>query len=401
MSRRIFISAIIFFIAVIDVYADEYQAVRGVVDLHSNISDGLYSPERIAELAKEDGIRILIFSDSALRKWEYGIWPLKNFLKRAVEENSVLRLGAGEYLKSISELNGKFPDLLIMPGLEVNPFYYWKGGPFSRNFSLNDYYKRFLVFGLNKDDFQNMPIAGNHSLKFNQYQGRQGIKPYQELIDYVNRKGGLVFWSHPEMESIQKYKEIEVYTPEHPRDLFLSSDYTGFGVTFTDRLEMLAPGGVWDKLLLEYISAARKKPVWIIGALHYDGFTRKINEVETMFFMKEITQRDVFDALREGRMYVRFNSGNQPLILREFSVKKLDYDTVGITIKGDKPFSSAAVKIELIRNGQLLKSFQEDNDEWEISVEDKLSAAERKIYYRLKISNSSSLIFSNPVFVGH
>lgn len=397
MRVRIIIGVIIFFISVISAYAQEYRLERGVMDLHSNISDGLYPPETTADFFKKEGIKVLIFGDSALRKWEYGLWPLRNLIKKTIQEKSVLRLGADKYLKELESLQNKFPGLLIIPGLEASPFYYWEGSPFSKNFSLNDSYKEFLVIGLGQRDFQDMPIVGNRSLKFNQYQGRQGIKPYQNLIDYVIKKGGIIFWAHPEMESVQKYKGIEVYTPEHPENLFLSYDYTGFGVTFTDKLKITETGGIWDKLLLEYIGGRRNKPVWIIGALHYDGLLRKKADVETIFFIKENSRAGILSALREGRMYARFNSGAQPAVLRKFSAENLG-SAVQVIISGSQP-SMGAVEIELIRNGRVLKRFQESGEEWEIIEQDTLAASEKKAYYRLKITGSSGLILSNPVFV--
>lgn len=411
MYRKVFISAIISFISVIPacrqagvLYAQEYKVVRGIVDLHSNISDGLYPLEKIAELAKEKDITVLIFADSALRKWEYGLWPFRSLIKKTQEENSVLRLGIEKYLKRFAILKKEFPGLVIIPALEVNPFYYWEGNPLSKNFSLNDWYKQFLVIGLNEKDYKNLPIVGNHGFgyislsRFNQYQGQQQIKPYQDLINYVNEKRGLVFWAHPDMESMQRYKGIEVYTPAHPEDLFLSHDYTGFGVTFTDRLKMIEVGDVWDNLLLEYLEGRRKKPVWVIGTLHYDGLSRKINEVETVFFVKDAKQEYVLDALREGKMYVRFNFRSPSIILREFNVENLNPDSIQITIKGTQVSSQGPIEVEIIRNGKVIKILNEERAEFTIVHTDK-TTNQGKIYYRLKMKSPSGLILSNPLFI--
>lgn len=378
-------------------YASEYRVVRGIVDVHSNMSDGLYSLEKIAESAREEGISVLIFTDSALRKWEYGLWPLRSLIKRTTEDNSVLRLGIERYLRRFAALREEFPGLVFVPGLEVSPFYYWKGNPLSRNFSLNDYHKQFLVIGLGRKDYQNMPILGNRS-RFNQYQGQQGIRPYQGFIDYVNEKKGLIFWAHPQMPVLQKYKGIDAYTPVHPEDLLLSRNYTGFGVTFTSKLNIAEVGGVWDKILLEYIEGKRKKPVWIIGSLHYDGPSRRIDDVETLFFIKQTRNEDILDALKQGRMYVRFNSGNPSIVLKEFSVKNLNSESIQISIKGTQVPSSGPIRIELISNGEVFKIFDESRDEWTIVVEDNLSPQKVRRYYRLKISSPKSLILSNPVF---
>jgi hypothetical protein len=145
------------------VFAQEYKVMRGIIDVHSKISDGKYSQEQIAELAGEKGLKVLIFSESALRKWEYGLWPLRNIIKKTYQENSVLRMGIGKYLKKFAALKRQFPGLVLVPGLEVSPFFYWEGSPFSKRFALVDYYKQFLIIGV-KRDYQNLPIVGNRRL---------------------------------------------------------------------------------------------------------------------------------------------------------------------------------------------------------------------------------------------
>ena len=161
---------------------------------------------------------------------------------------------------------------------------------------------------------------------------------------------------------------------------------------------MTEPGDMWDKLLMEYMEGKRKKPSWIIGSPHYTGESGAIDLVETVFFIKEAKKEDVLDALRKGRMYACFNLGGEPVILNEFSAKNTGYGSIQIIIKGTQAPTAEPLKIELIRNGQIFKKFEETNDEWAITVEDNLSAGESRVYYRLKINNDSSLIFTNPVF---
>ena len=115
MQRKIFISVLIFSLSLcISIYAQDYSVVRGIVDLHSNISDGDYSLERITQLAKEKGIQVLIFCDSALRKWEYGFWPLRGLFKKTLQDNSVSRFGIGKYLGKISR------DYGLVKALEIS-----------------------------------------------------------------------------------------------------------------------------------------------------------------------------------------------------------------------------------------------------------------------------------------
>jgi len=443
----IFICLLTFHSGQINAFAQEYKVVRGIIDIHSKISDGLYSQERVAESAREKGFKVVIFCESALRRWEYGLWPLRNIIKRTYQENSVLRFGPEEYIEKLAAIEKKFPNLKLIPGVETSPFFYWEGSPFSRHLALIDYYKQFLVLGLKPKDYRNMPIVGNRQFfylskdtlfnlwpiiliifglrflrkkalgiffilvgflflmnnlpfstsRFNVYQGYKGVKPYQDLIDYVNRRGGLIFLAHPEMLSQDAYFGIETYTAPHPEDLLLAHDYTGFGVTNT--FKITEPGDIWDQILLEYVDGKRKKPAWIIGALHYTGPGELRGSPETLFFIKELNEKDILDALRQGRMYVRFDLEGEPVVLNEFSAKNADSGSIRIIIKGTQTPTAEPLKIELIRNGETFKKFKETGSEWAIIAEDNLPTGVSRAYYRLKISNPSSIIYTNPVFV--
>jgi hypothetical protein len=428
----------------ISAFAQGTNVVPAAIDVHSRISDGLYSQEKIANLAKDKGIKILIFSESALRKWEYGIWPLRNIIKKTYQENSVLRMGIGKYMNKFAYLQNKFPDLVLIPGMELSPYFYWQGSPLSKRCALMDYYKQFLIIGIDKS-YGDVPLVGNRGFsfisrssliglwpvfiiifgilvlrkrilgislivigllflvnnlpfsasRFNAYQGYKGVKPYQDLIDYVNRKGGIIFWAHPQALSQKSYFGIESYTHAHLEDLLLTHDYTGFGLMYYDIAEA---GSIWDRLLLEYIAGKRKKPVWIIGNLHYTGESAALGFLETLFFLKDPSVGDVLNALRTGKMYARFNLGGEQSVLNEFSLKKTGVSSVEITIKGSQFSADDIVKIELIRNGVLLKRLEVTGSQWSVTENDEILQEKQKVYYRLKISTPASIIVSNPIF---
>ena len=97
------------------------------------------------------------------------------------------------------------------------------------------------------------------SSPFSQYKGDLGAQPYQELINYVNSNGGLVFWNHMEAPNEIKQKgRIAYKTDPYPKDLMLTSDYTGFQSIADFPVMQIEPGNEWDNVLGEYIQGLAK-----------------------------------------------------------------------------------------------------------------------------------------------
>ncbi|HCJ66799.1 MAG TPA: hypothetical protein DHV62_05590 [Elusimicrobia bacterium] len=133
-----------------------------VIHVHSNFSDGEHSVEDIAQIAERKGIKSVIFSDHALMRWEYGLWPLQDILKKRVDKNSVLKYGAKRYFQKIEEVQKKYPEILFLPGVESAPFYYWSGKHFKYHLTLHNWHKHLLITGLNHpNDYENLPLVSN------------------------------------------------------------------------------------------------------------------------------------------------------------------------------------------------------------------------------------------------
>lgn len=128
----------------------------------TTVSDGNLDLSEIVRLARTKGIKILVITDRDSMKWEYGLWPLRNLIKKTVESNSVFKYGVDNYLKSIALESSKNKDMVIIPGLESAPFYSWSGSPFYRNLKISDWHKHILVIGLEKSkDIKNLPVLAN------------------------------------------------------------------------------------------------------------------------------------------------------------------------------------------------------------------------------------------------
>ncbi|MFA4911539.1 MAG: PHP domain-containing protein [Desulfobacteria bacterium] len=450
-------------------YANDYIQIPGLIDLRSTFSDGSYSIEELVNMAKNRGLEVVIFTDHDHVEMEYGLFPFRHIIKRRVEKPSVLKIGAENYLNKIKEVGYKYPEMILIPGVESAPFYYWTGSILKGNLTAHNWEKHILIIGLEKpEDYNNLPIlSGGFSTKyvsqflpatlliivsvffsiflircrgiyrkigiivfilsllliinyhpfkssmFDQYHGDQGILPYQELINYVNEKGGMTFWSHPESKSgIDKKGRIHVNTPPHPDDLVKAMGYTGFAALYGDNITVTEPYGQWDTVLQEYCLGKRAKPAWgISGADYHSEAGGKLGEFPTIFMVKEKTKEEVLSALKNGRMYVCQGSIDYRLSLDEFTVSDPSTHsqaTVGgeISAKGSPvleiKLSSSdkknyTIQGRIIRSGKLINTFS-GTTPLEYTYRDNYFNPNDKIYYRIDVKGPGMLV-SNPIFV--
>ena len=383
----------------------EYIQVPGLIDIHTDFSDGAHTLEYLVKLAQKRGIDVLFINDHDRKVLEYGIRPFQNILKKRVEESSLNKKGPANYLDMIRSASEKYPDSILIPGAESAPFYYWKGSYFKKNLTVCDWERHLLIVGLEKpEDYKELPILHNgHSIKYtrssvsvglilflvlfvaglclvkwrgiirysgiaisvialllvinnhpiksspyDQYHGEQGIAPYQLLIDYVSSRGGMVFWNHPETKSGKgKLDPIFRDTPPYPQVLKESKNYSGFAALYGDSITITEPGNIWDKVLIEYCSGRRENPVWGISSADFHregGAGEKLGNFPTFFLVKSKTKKDILDALKKGRMYACRGDVDSPrLILENFSIS--DSKSAQKVVMGEEIFSKGSLRI--------------------------------------------------------
>lgn len=132
------------------------------VHVHSDISTGSQSLDQIAEEARRVGIDAVVFSENLALRYEYGLFPLRGMVRRTVTLPSVVEYGFDRYLTAVAEAQARHPDVLLVPGVEVTPHYYWTGSLFDGNLTMHNGQKNLLVFGLTRaEDFAALPVPGN------------------------------------------------------------------------------------------------------------------------------------------------------------------------------------------------------------------------------------------------
>ncbi|MBI4536535.1 MAG: hypothetical protein HY712_01105 [candidate division NC10 bacterium] len=133
-----------------------------VVHAHSTWSTGDQSLEQLVSLAKARGVRAVILTENLLQQFEYGLPPLRSFLRHRVEYPSLLQKSPRKFLAAVRQANARQPDVLFIPGAETLPYYYWTGSLLGGTLTMHDGQKNILVVGLQRpEDYQRLPVIGN------------------------------------------------------------------------------------------------------------------------------------------------------------------------------------------------------------------------------------------------
>ncbi len=353
------------------------------VDVKTRFSDGCHSIQEVSNLARESELDGLIFGDHDRKSLEYGVWPFERILKKKEEFPSILFNSASAYLTEVNLNNEMSDELILIPGMESAPFYYWTGSLFEKNLLAHNWGKHILVLGLPSPlDYEQIPtLNSNYSSKysekffpqfiifillclisvllffskrfpklsltlaliafllainnhpfrsslFDQYNGDPGPLPYQEMINYANSKGALTFWNHLEHppKAEDEGLSFKTETKPHPEDLFQTNGYVGFQALGNNPISLIQPSKEWDQILNLYLIGKRKWPIWGYGSSDFhcqqeDG--PKLGSIRTVILVRNKDQASVVDAMRSGRMYsVSSLSLKDRLSLDEFNLKE-------------------------------------------------------------------------------
>lgn len=252
-----------------------------------------------------------------------------------------------------------------------------------------------------------------------------GSDPYQAYIDAVIGAGGLVFWGHPEGAStippaavLGGLLHVRSQTPAHAADLERTRHYTGFAALYADNITATEPGHEWDRTLTAYLAGQRQRPAWGTGEIdyHVDEPGGRIDDIQTVLWVSEASRAAVLEALARGRSYA-VRGGQAALSLERWSLRtgsvvavsgeRADVDTptwqVGAVVdkvNGDEE----EVRVRLIRGDadgsvRVVADVRGRTPLRLERVESDLVAGNRR-YYRLMARSRTSILTSNPVFIG-
>ncbi len=165
--NRIFLSLFLGIILPCQVFAQAQSWHSGLFRVNTTISAGDESIETITSKAERNGMEFVVFSDQFLVKGEYGLPPFRNIIKKSVDRKSITTYGIDEYLTRINDAGRKHPDLVLIPGADIAPHYYWTGSPFRNNLTTRQFSEQLTVFGSGNTEFyRKLPVIHNDYMSF-------------------------------------------------------------------------------------------------------------------------------------------------------------------------------------------------------------------------------------------
>lgn len=347
--------------------AEQRVPLRVAIHIHSTASTGTLSLEALAVRAEQQGLDAIVLSDNFSLEYEYGLQPLAGLLRKTLSFPSVLSYGVERYLEEIHSVQARHPQLVIVPGVEVAPYYYWTGSLWRGDLTMHDAQRNLLVLGLTKaEDYRALPARGNPSSftvdgaslanaaplllavpalflwkpigaarrtvaacclvlavatlvnawplgtpPFSSYESQLGYRPYQALVEVANQRGAVVLWSMTEARDLQSHAfgplgTVTVRTDAHPEALALTSGYAGFGGLYQDTRTVTAAGGLWDQVIQACREGAQSAVPAMIGEIAFHGLADKgkdLDRVVTTVFAKERSVAGLLSAIRSGHAY--------------------------------------------------------------------------------------------------
>ena len=473
------------------VAAPAYRPVPAALHVHSTWSTGNLSLDALASLAVARGVEAVFLADGHLHRFEYGVRPLRGLLRYRVEHPSVLSNGPEAFLREVQAVNARRRNLVVVPGVEVVPHYYWTGRLLDGTLTMHNAQKNLLALGLYRpEDYRDLPAVGNPGaatwslrslwlvspvllaipgiwllrttrrrvvrlrhfrvsearrriapaalcvlggtvLLANNYPFREppvsaydadaGLRPHQDVIDFVTARKGLAVWSLPEARDFHvvavKGLRATLRTDPYPDDLLRTDRFAAFGGLYEDTTTFTDPSHGWDQLLLDYLHGRRAEPAWAVAeaAYHAEGQAgKRLGDVQTVVLAERPDAAGLVEALRAGRAYSRLRTDDEHLSLDRFQVLSSGVAPAeaGGTLAlapGDRPEVHAAigsesgrrvsVEVRLIRSGTVVQTLRAETPvalRWTGGP----LPPESRLYYRLEARGPAGLrLLSNPIFV--
>jgi len=126
--------------------ADARLQIETAIHVHTRATTGgRLTPTEIAELARREGVEAVVYTDTLVRDTRYAPWPLRYLFEVRRTAPSLVDYGVGTFLEELQAARARFPELLLLPGVEVTPYYWWSGSLLEGRLVLHDFQRDLIV----------------------------------------------------------------------------------------------------------------------------------------------------------------------------------------------------------------------------------------------------------------
>lgn len=364
-----------------------WTIARASMHNHTVFSDGSRSPEDLLELARSQGMAILAYNDH--REGHICIGE-----RVCIDSGGVESHGYDVYYEKLREMReaARGQGMIALKGIEVSSPWFWNSGK-SPNLVLEGQYNHFTVYGVEDTQiFKDMPAR--RSLDNLKPEKDLGSAPFQEFVSYLDERGALVCAVHVDLGQDDWLGPVHVVTPPPVHNLLLD-DLTTFAALPEGFSEQAGgPGGLWDTVLAEYLAGMRDRPLFAMGDADYHGPKRSLAYATTLFYMREFTEEEIYNCMREGRMVALQGETFQDSYVAKWSVtgggepqnpvmlgQEVTLDAAPVvTFALDHDTSDTSVR--LIRNGVVL--FERPGTSFTY-IDDEQGRKREPAYYRVEL----------------
>jgi hypothetical protein len=379
--------------------------------LHSTFSDGKQSIREIAAQARERGYGAIWMTDHADIYWQYRVLGVPVGYRR----KSLRESGFDNYLRECVRVQQANPDLLVLPGFEASPYYFWQGTPCRKQLVNHQWMKHLIVVGVEDPQvFKKLPMLAYGGSRYSPSHLGAGEAPYQDFVAAVQAAGGMAYWAHPLIGRTRKvWGHISSAVTPYAESLLTVPDSQGIAVRRVDDV-ITEPGGIWDRALTAYCAGTRPVPPWPMVELDYHRGSFPAGPTLALWLPAatppDASARKVaaVRALRGGHYYVT-NAAPGVLQLATWQLQTADGHTAtaGETLTGNGPvtvsYSIATQKsvqwVQLIRNGRVMERGNNPAGSWTDGQPAMVDGGNRS-YYRLAArTTTGQFILSTPIFL--
>lgn len=162
------------------------QPLVAALHVHSTMSTGSWTLDEVVRHAEALSLDALVLSENFALHYEYGLFPLRGAFRVHTQFPSVLEYGVKQFLQEVEEVQARHPNMVLVPGVEVAPYYHWTGSLWDDSLTMHDAQKNLLVLGLSDEiDYEALPALGNISSYQYSWQSSRNIAPALLLIPII------------------------------------------------------------------------------------------------------------------------------------------------------------------------------------------------------------------------